>query len=175
MSKAQLQLPQEVVKAVKEAALITGKAPEELIGEAIREYIYSQYKLTELEKYTLADVIKVTSALAQLLSTTASIVELLKGAGAGAAAQPEQVQQPPSAPPEEERREEEEWKIELVRSIQELKEEIEALKARREAVEARPTAAAVPEEFRDIQMLITNYAKNLIKDFLLKQMAKKTA
>lgn len=168
MTKAQLQLSQEVVKAIKEAALITGKTPEELIGEAIRAYIYSNYKLTELENYTLADVIKITSALAQLLSTVSGIVELLKGA----APQPEQVQQPP---PEEKKEEEETWKLELVKTIRELKEEVEMLRMRSEAVEARPVAAAVPEEFREIQQLLTNYVKNLIKDFILKHMlAKRT-
>jgi len=169
MSRAQLQLSQEVVKAIKEAALITGKAPEELIGEAIRAYIYSNYKLTELENYTLADAIKVMSALAQLLNAAAGMIELLKGVP-----QPEQAQQPPPPPPEE-RKEEEEWKIELVRTIRELKEEVEALRARQEATEARPAAVALPEEFRDIQVMITNYVKNLIKDFLIKQMVKKTA
>ncbi|MGC9119310.1 MAG: hypothetical protein ACP5I3_10035 [Thermoproteus sp.] len=164
-SKVKLELPKELAKGLKEASLLLDKSEEELIGEALAEYVKKKYGVEEFENMSVADLIRAARALELL---TQHVFAMSRNVSAFAS------QVAPAAAAQQ-------TEIETVeRSVEELKTMVASLSSSLEELRARqalvagggggqkvPTLPSPPEDLREIYDMVTTYMKNVSKELLV--------
>lgn len=77
--KRQIALTEPIVKKIKEVSLLTGKSEEELITEALQAYIFYRYGIEDLERYNLADVLRIFRAMSMMSRLEMEVINARMG------------------------------------------------------------------------------------------------
>ena len=166
----QVQLPQEVYRAIREFSILEGKGLDEFLIELADSYVRAKYGIEEFERITLADVIKTARGLAVVLTYLRDIYNSYRDIFGLPVPSPERAA--PAQPAEEEGGgllKALADRVEMLsKSVLELKEEIAMLREMPRGEEGRPAAAGpalaeIEEMKQEIMAMMMNAMRHMVR------------